>query len=852
MQDCNLPGIIYQCLTTPDGALSFPYVSDSCERLLGISAAEVAADPELLWAVLYPDDRGAIQGSLRQALAAGTPWRWEGRFLLRSGQVRWMHGEANPTPQGDGSVLWSGLMMDMTEQKAEEAALAAERDRLWQASPDLLVVMGFDGQCQWVNPAVTRVLGYEPEEFVGCPWRELVHRDDWAVTVAELERLASGGKGGGGVFENRYRTKGDGYCWMSWKFVAVPEEGVVYASGRDVTHRKRAEKDLLRYKYAVESASDAIAIADGDGQHLYHNAAFARLLETPSVEAFRQRGGTASTFCDPAVAEAAIAAIRSGQAWSGEVTQRSCNDNPLEVFLRASAITDPQGTAVGQLFISSDITGRRRASRERRQLAALIEHSADFIALLSLDGTPLYINPAGLSMVGLEDMEAARLKHLDDFFEVEDRAIARNLIYPSVDGTGQWQGEFRFWHFQRQRTIPVDFHLFTIRQPETGEPLCLATITRNASERKAVELALRASELQLRQQAADLEETLSRLKQTQTQLIHQEKMSSLGQLVAGVAHEINNPVSFIYGNVKHAQEYTMSLLKAVQHLRAAVGPLEDHPELEAALDALDLDYIEEDLPHLLASMQVGADRIKGIVKSLRTFSRMDEADLKGVDLHDGLDSTLLILQHRLKGNGDRPSIDLVKRYGPLPTVECYPGLLNQVFMNVLTNAIDALEESGVTLCKLDRGEGARPRIEIETRRSPNGDRVIVAISDNGPGIPESIRRNLFDPFFTTKDVGKGTGLGLSISYQIVTEQHRGRLECQSQPGVGTTFEIEVPLVQKLRSPVNPADDLTHGHAATVLASYRASVLGDRRGRLAEVRRPDLELTLGLHGQSEAS
>ena len=814
MQDSNLPGIIYQCAIAPDGTITFTHVSHSCEPLLGISVAEMEGDPELFWTAMYPDDRAAVRQSLVTAATEVAPWRWEGRFLLATGIVRWMHGEANPETRADGTTCWSGLMMDMTRQKEEEQVLTAEREQLLRVSPDMLVALGHNGQFQWVSPAVTTILGYTAEEFVALSWSSLVHEEDREATGAEYERLRAG-ETGRPIFENRYLAKDGTYRWIAWKSVAILDSGTIYGSGRDVTERKCAERDLLRYKYAVDSAGDAIAIANAQGEHRYHNAAFAQLFDAPEATELQQHGGMTSTFCDAAVAREAIAAVAAGQSWRGEVEQQSCSGRPLEVLLRASAITDPLGAAVGQLYVFSDITARRRASRERRQLVALVEHSSDFIALFSLKGQPMYVNPAGLAMVGLGGLSDLPTQHLDDFFETEDRAIAHNLIYPTVETDGHWKGEFRFWHFRHQRTLPVDLHLFAIRQPETGEPLCWATITRDASENKAVELALRASELQLRHQTADLEETIQELRKTQAQLIHQEKMSSLGQLVAGVAHEINNPVSFIYGNIKHAQDYATALLEAVRHLREAVGPLDARPGLAEQLEDLDVDYIETDLPQLLDSMQFGADRIKGIVKSLRTFSRMDEADLKLANLHEGIDSTLAILQHRLKCNGERPSISLRKHYDEaLPVVECYPGLLNQVFMNVLANAIDALENSGVTLCRINSGETPGPMIDITTRLTDSGDGVIVAIADNGPGIPETIRRNLFDPFFTTKPVGKGTGLGLSISHQIVTERHRGRLQCQSQLGSGTTFEIEVPLHQTTMSSLEnagkgAATDLSH-------------------------------------------
>ncbi|WP_416666016.1 PAS domain-containing sensor histidine kinase [Egbenema bharatensis] len=306
---------------------------------------------------------------------------------------------------------------------------------------------------------------------------------------------------------------------------------------------------------------------------------------------------------------------------------------------------------------------------------------------------------------------------------------------------------------------------------------------------------LQASQQSLRQQAYDLSQTLQELQQTQMQLVQSEKMSSLGQLVAGVAHEINNPVNFIYGNLIHADEYTQDLLRLVQLYQQHYP--QPHPVIQEELESIDLTFLTQDLPQLLSSMKVGADRIQKIVLSLRNFSRMDEAEMKAVNLHEGIDSTLMILQNRLKPKGNRRSINIIKNYGDLPDVECYPGQLNQVFMNILSNAIDALEEkmqfheSSASDKASEEFATDLPTITIQTRRLNPG-QVQIAIADNGSGIPEAIRHRLFDPFFTTKAIGKGTGMGLSISYQIVTEKHQGTLECQSTLNQGTKFIITIP------------------------------------------------------------
>jgi two-component system NtrC family sensor kinase len=308
----------------------------------------------------------------------------------------------------------------------------------------------------------------------------------------------------------------------------------------------------------------------------------------------------------------------------------------------------------------------------------------------------------------------------------------------------------------------------------------------------------------------ELEQTLRDLRQTQSRLIQAEKLSNLGQLVSGIAHEINNPVNFIYGNINHVSSYTQELLELLSLYRETVP--QPAPALADALAQSDLEFIEIDLPKTLSSMKIGADRIRQIVLSLRNFSRVDEAEMKPVNIHDGIDSTLMILQHRLKPRSDRPCIQVVREYGDLPKVECYAGQLNQVFMNILSNAIDALEEVSET--SKDHGSCiekrialcTEPVIKIQTQVTQADSGVSwaeITIADNGPGIPEAIQSQIFEAFYTTKPLGKGTGLGLSISHQIVTEKHQGTLSCESKSGQGTAFIIRIPLQQPVAR-VEPA------------------------------------------------
>jgi two-component system, NtrC family, sensor kinase len=284
-----------------------------------------------------------------------------------------------------------------------------------------------------------------------------------------------------------------------------------------------------------------------------------------------------------------------------------------------------------------------------------------------------------------------------------------------------------------------------------------------------------------------LEVALAELQATQSKLVASEKMSALGTMVAGVAHEINNPISFVHGNLAHVSLYTQDLLHLLQIYRREFPKTSS--DLQIAIAAIDLPFLEQDLKKTLKSMWGGTERVRKIVESLRTFARLDEADCKLIDLHESLDSTLIIVQNRFQANKDRPEIQLVCDFSVMPPIECYGGAINQVFLQLLNNAIDAINDQAM------RGDDRdiAPQIQIQTRYADAPPCVTISISDTGCGIPEAIVSKIFDPFFTTKPIGHGTGLGLSTSYQTIVAQHHGQLYCRSVVGQGTEFVMILPL-----------------------------------------------------------
>lgn len=696
----------------------------------------------------------------------------------------------------------------------------------------------------FISENVTVIFGYEPQELIEDEsfWVSHIHPDDRIRLFAELPQLFEVGHYS---CEYRFLHKDGNYRWVLDAVNLVRDEErnpIEYVGSRlDITQRKQAEaacQESQRLLQAItEENPNLLYVYDLKQQrNVYSHRELFSILGYTLEEVEQMGTAVLSNLMHPddlAVLPEHFKKFekaKDGEIFEFEYRMRHKNGAWRWMFSRDSVFTrDTDGKPKQIVGAAVDISDRKLASEALRQQKELLQTIFDRIpVMVAFYDTKGQIQLLNREMERVLGWSLAEVGDVDLFAECDREPKDRQKVLDFRQGaTGKWQ-DFKIRTRSGQRLDTSWAHIRLSDGTSIG-------IGQDITERKQTEEALRSLTQREREKATELKLALTELQRTQAQLVLTEKMASLGQLVAGVAHEINNPVSFIYANVNPATGYTQDLLHLIElYRRHYPDPV---AEITEQLEAIDPDFIAEDFPKLLASMKEGAERISQIVLSLRNFSRLDEAERKWVDVHEGIDNALLLMQHRLKQQPNRPRIQVIKEYGQLPLVECYPGQLNQVFMSIVCNAIDALEELKVERLKVEGSQELKVERFLAQRRSFSGDiakieglednlqptnqqpltqthlqpatpwirirtevndnnSVIIRISDNGPGMTKEVQKKLFNLFFTTKSVGHGTGLGLSISYQIVVEKHLGKLQCVSAPGQGTEFLISLPIKQQ--------------------------------------------------------
>ncbi|MEL6158937.1 MAG: PAS domain S-box protein [Cyanobacteria bacterium J06627_32] len=681
----NVPGVLYQFCLKADGSYRLPYISAACEEIYELSAPAAQADPDRLLAMINADDRLGLEVSMRQSAETLSAWHSEHRLTLPSGQHKWVQMASRPQALENGDILWSGVVMDITDSKQANHRLQSAHtflNNLVNGLADPIFVKDKDHRLILANDAFCEFVGRSRDALIGKTDDEFMPPDEASTVWQQDEHVLSSGQPR--IFEDFFTDNRDRRKFVSTtksRFYTLEDSPYLLGTMRDLTEQMIAQKALKENEKRLKKLTANI---------------------------------------------------------------------PGMLY---------------QFHLSADLK------------PSFWFVSANYEALL------------GLSVNEIKADATALL----DKIHPDDRAQFDQSVAASAQTLQDWHWQGRLL-CQGERTVWFQAISRPERLPDNS--ILWDGLLIDITMLKQTEANLQKSEGQLRSQTQQLKDTLKKLKHTQAKLIQSEKMSSLGQLVGGIAHEINNPVSFIHGNVTHVRRYTQDMLTLIR-LYQAHHPT-PHPEIQTLNEELELDYVAKDLPKLLDSVQQGTERIRNIVLSLRNFSRLDESGLKRTDLHEGLENTLMLLGKRLKETVTRPAIEVVKAYEHIPRVDCYTGQLNQVFMNILANAVDAIDDAAATAVAEGKAKAFAapedlPRIAIHTY--PQAGRIIIQIMNNGSPISPQIQNRMFDPFFTTKAVGKGTGMGLSISYQTVVGLHKGLLEYSQTADGKTTFTIELPATQ---------------------------------------------------------
>ena len=813
----NIPGAIYRC--TYQGHWKIAFVSKGIEQISGYPVSHFLHHPIARFKTLvHPEDQGIAQQTVEAALLSQQPYRLDYRIIKADGTIAWVReiGQGICDRQGnlyglDGSLSPLGEVNSppLDETRPELPPEMAPKLTILEQIHEGFLNLNSQGQVIYINPQGEKLLQTSRQTL--CQPRETPEfSPELAQFFADLKSALSGPNTRPLEACYPYRE-----TWLEVR--AHPYDSGVLVFLNDITSRKQVlnslrQRETLYRTFVKNFPNGVIFLFDRD---LRHTLAEGRDLEAIDLAKTTVEGKTLQEAFPSDICHSLEPLYREVLAGETRVTELTFGSR---IYLtQILPIKNEAGEVLGGMVMTQNMTECKLAESENvRLIASLQKSEAQTRAMASLLSEAEKLAHVGCwefeiatnriicsdevyRMLGLDIKEASPTypEYLQKIHP-EDRGTAEQVIERAIHAGESYQVE--------QRILQSDGSIRYISangEPifnEAGEVIKLLGSLLDITDRHLSQQALIKSEAQLELRARELEETLHELQRTQTQLIQTERMSGLGQMVAGIAHEVNNPVGFIYGNIVHATSYIEDLVNLV-NLYQKHYP-EPDPEILEEIEEIDLEFLFEDLPRLLRSMKVGAERIREIVRSLRNFSRLDEADNKQVNIHEGIDSTLLILQHHLRDDSptsnSNAGITVIKEYGELPRVDCYPSELNQVFLNIITNAIDVLKPQETPRQITIRTEAVIR--EQTSAEQPSPDWIIIRVIDNGPGITAEIQQRMFDPFFTTKPVGMGTGVGLSISYQIIVEQHQGKLSCSSEVGKGTELIIELPVHQDYEEP----------------------------------------------------
>ncbi|MBX2866136.1 MAG: PAS domain S-box protein [Leptolyngbyaceae cyanobacterium MAG.088] len=779
----NVPGMIYRWVLHADGGQKFIYVSSKVREFFELEPDAALKDETLIWQRIHPNDITQLKNDIAINTKVLKSFQSEFRLVLPQRGLRWVQINSQPEQLENGDVIWDGVLIDISDRKVAETSLTeseAYHRNLFEQSSIGLLLCRMNGEFVYANQAFANILGRGKDELPALTYWEITPKKYAEAEQQQLESLKQ--RQSYGPYEKEYIHKNGHLIPVRLSGVIVERHGenFIWSSIEDISDRKAAEKSLKSTQFAVDKAALGIFYIREDGSFLEVNESACSSLGYSYAELKRRY----IWDIDPEVQlhewNSYWKALKQNLFLRLEVHHQRKDGSIFPVEIIANYLEyDGEGFSFAQV---QDISDRKAAEQEillkQNHLEALLNNIPHMAWIKDEESRFIAANQAVAEVTGCSTVdivgktdydiwpeELAHAVRNDDLavLRSEQRKVVEEQV-PKSDGTLSW--------------------LETTKTPFRNADNKLAGtvgIAMDITDRKQAAAAIL-------QKSQDLEKALAELQNAQLQLVNSEKMSALGGLVSGVAHEINNPVGCIIGNVDVAQDYFSDLLALLDRYRARFP--QPGADIEHELEAMDLDYIREDLPNLIRAMEDAGNRIKSISQSLRTFSRADKTTKQPFDLRAGLESTLLILRHRLKANEHRPAIVLETDYGDIPEINCFPGQLNQGFMNILANAIDMFDEMAeqITFQELEKS----PQ-KIMIKIANLAEQVEIRISDNGTGMTDEVKARIFDHLFTTKAVGKGTGLGLAIAHQIIVDTHGGSLDVQSEVGQGTEFCIRLPL-----------------------------------------------------------